>query len=138
MITKVRDVIHHLTKKPKTLFLIDGLGAMLTSFLLFVVLRKFNEYFGMPITTLTYLSIIAACLCIYSTICYFFLKENWPLFIRIISICNILYCLLTVVLMLVYYSVLTRIGISYFLAEVVTVCGLVYIERNVATEISKR
>ena len=137
MIKPISEIIKQLEQKPKTLFLVDSIGAMLTTFFLFVILRNFNEYFGMPKTTLTYLSTIAACLCIYSTTCFFFLKNNWTSFIRIISIANLLYCLLTMGLVIFNYAILTIIGTTYFLAEIIIICGLVYIELNVASAIKK-
>lgn len=136
MYKKIQNIIDHLAGKPKTLFLIDSLGAMLTAFALCVVLIPFNKYFGIPITVLTYLSAIAAYFCIYSTICFFFLKENWSPFIKAISIANVLYCILTIGVVIVHYSILTPIGITYFLVETILICGLVYIERNVAAKIS--
>ena len=138
MFNTVKDIINHLIRKPKTLFLIDSIGALLTTFSLFVILRNFNEYFGIPKTTLTYLSTIAACLCIYSTTCFFFLKDNWTPFIIGISIANLLYCILTIGLITFNYPLLTFIGTTYFLAEIIIVCGLVYIELNVATAIKKK
>jgi len=137
MIKTIRDTIHYLTGKPKILFLIDSLGALLTAFFLFVVLRNFNEYFGIPITMLTYLSVIAVCFSIYSIACYFFLKENWASFIRAIGISNLLYCVLTMGLLLVYLPILSIGGIIYFSAETTAICGLVYIELKVASEINK-
>jgi hypothetical protein len=137
MIKNINDIIYYLTEKPKTLFLIDSLGAMLTAFFLFVVLRNFNEYFGMPITILTYLSVIAVCFSIYSIACYFFLKENWTSLIRVIGISNLLYCVLTMGLLLVYFPMLSIGGIIYFSVESIIICGLVYIELKVASEINK-
>ena len=137
MITIVNKTINDLAKKPSKLFLIDSLGALLTTIFLFVVLRNFYEYVGMPITVLTYLSVIAACFCIYSTSCYFFLKENWAPFIRVISIGNLLYGILTMVLIIIYYAQLKTIGMIYFEIEVIIIGGLVYIELNVATAIQK-
>ncbi len=128
---KVKDIIKHFTENPKTMFLLDSLGAMLTAFFLFVILKYFKEYVGMPQTALTYLSIIATCFFIYSTACFCFLKENWAPFIRVISIANLLYCILTMLLIIVYYPTLTAIGILYFLTEIILVCGLVYIELSV-------
>lgn len=133
----IRNFIKYLTVKPKALFLIDSLGAMLTAFLLFVVVRYFNEYFGMPKTVLTYLSAIAACFFIYSMACFYFLKGNRTRFIIVIGIANLLYCILTILLLIVYYPTLTTVGIAYFLIEIAIVCGLVYIELNVAIEINK-
>lgn len=137
MIAIVHKTINDLAKKPQKLFLIDSLGALLTTFFLFVVLRNFYEYVGMPIPVLTYLSVIALGLCIYSTACFFFLKGNWTPFIRGISIGNLLYCILTMVLVIIYYSQLKTIGMIYFVIEVIIILGLVYIERNVAIAILK-
>lgn len=137
MIRKVKDFIKHLTEKPKTLFLIDSLGAILTAFFLFVIVRHFNEYFGMPETVSIYLSVVAACFFSYSITCFYFLKGNWTKFIMVISIANLLYCILTMLLLIVYYRTLTTIGITYLLTEITIVCGLVYIELNVAIEINR-
>jgi len=134
--TTVR-VINYIVEKPKRLFFIDGIGALLTTFLLFAVLRNFNEYFGMPTTVLTCLSALAACLCLYSTICFFLLKENWTPFIRAISVANLLYCCLTLGLLLFYFPLLTLVGVVYFFVEIAVICGLVYIELKVAKATKK-
>ncbi|MNF35669.1 hypothetical protein D3C84_165470 [compost metagenome] len=133
----VNKLINHLTEKQKTLFLIDSLGAFLTAFLLFVIMRQFDDYFGMPKTVLTSLSAIAICLCLYSTACFIFLKARWTAFIWIIGTANLLYCALTIGLLIKYYLLLTIIGIIYFLIEIVIICVLSYVEFNVATEIKK-
>jgi hypothetical protein len=131
----INKLINHLAEKQKTLFLIDGLGAILTTFFLFVIMRQFNEYFGMPKTVLTYLGGIALCFCVYSTSCFLFLKGQWTLFIRFIGISNLLYCALTIGLLIKYYSLLTQIGLIYFLIEIVIIFVLSYVELNVATKI---
>ena len=133
----INKLINHLIEKPKTLFLIDSLGAVLTGFILFVIMRQLNESIGMPKTVLTYLSFIAICFCIYSTACFLFLKERWTPFIRLIGVANLLYCALTVGLLIKYHSLLTIIGTICFLIEIVIICGLSYLELNVATEIKK-
>jgi hypothetical protein len=131
-------IVKQLSLEPKKIFLIDSIGAVTTAFLLFVVLRNFNEYFGMPERILTYLSVIAVCFFIYSTTCFFVIKANWTPWIKGISLANLLYCALTIGLVIFNHSKLTTIGIAYFLGEIVIICGLVYIELNVATEINKR
>lgn len=73
---KVKDIIKHFTENPKTLLILDSLGAILTAFFLFVILKYFKEYVGMPLTALTYLSIIVTCFFIYSTACFCFLKKT--------------------------------------------------------------
>ena len=128
----INNLINHLAEKQKTLLLIDSLGAILTAFFLFLIMRLFNEYFGMPKTVLTYLSAIAVCFCIYSTACFLFLRRRWTPFIRLIGFANLLYCLLTIGLLIKYYHLMTIIGTAYFLIEIVIICGLSYVELNVA------
>jgi hypothetical protein len=137
MIQTLSKIIKQLSSNPQKLFLIDSIGALTTASLLFVVLRNFNEYFGMPERILTYLSVIAVGFCIYSTTCFFIHKANWTPLIQGISIANLIYCVLTIGLVIFYAPQLTIIGVVYFIGEVVIICGLVYIELNVATEINK-
>ncbi|MDZ4680048.1 MAG: hypothetical protein SH848_08600 [Saprospiraceae bacterium] len=120
--------MNKLTLNPKRLFLLDGLGAFLTAFFLGVLLTKFNEYFGMPQKTLNILSVIALVFAFYSIFCFFFVGSNWRTFLKIIAAANLLYCCLTVVLVINFYSSLTFLGVSYFLLEIVVICGVVFVE----------
>lgn len=131
----IKKLITHLTQNPRTLFLIDSSGALLSAFFLFVVLKNLNAYFGTPETVLNYLSAIAACFCVYSATCFLLLKGNWTLFIRVIGIANLLYCILTLSLLIIYFPLHTYLGIIYFLAEIAVIGVLVYIELNVAAAI---
>jgi O-antigen/teichoic acid export membrane protein len=134
----MRNTVSHLARMPKKLFLIDGFGALLTTFLLFIVWRNFNEHIGIPKTTLTYLAAIAACICLYAIVCFLCLKQNWEPFIRLMSWVNIFYCLLTLVILIIYCSQITLLGIAYFFFEIVIIIGLVYIELSVANEIKNK
>jgi ABC-type transport system involved in cytochrome c biogenesis permease subunit len=135
MIEIVHNIIQTLTAAPKKLFLTDSLGAALTAFFMFVILKSFNQYVGMPETILTYLSLLAASFSLYSAICFFLLKEKRASFIQGIAVANILYCVLTLFLLIIYYKQLTIIGITYFSVEIAIVCGLAYIEFCVAKAI---
>ncbi len=128
----MKKLINYFSEKPKTLFLIDSVGALMTTFFLFVIVRQFNAYFGMPKNELTYLSAIAFCFCVYSLACFLFLEGGLTPFIRLIAIANLLYCALTIGMLIKYYPLLTSIGASYFLNEIVIICGLSYVELNVA------
>jgi hypothetical protein len=91
----IKSTIDYFSRKPRTLFLLDGLGVALTTFSLFFVLRHYYDYFGMPANILTYLSVIGLVYCAYSFTCYLLLKGNWTPFLRTISIGNLLYCVLS-------------------------------------------
>ena len=127
----MNKLITYFIDKQKTLLLIDSVGAILTAFFLFSVLRPFNEHFGMPKIVLIDLSIIAFCFFIYSITCFLFLKGDLKLFIRLIGISNLLYCALTIGLLYKYHTFLTNLGMIYFLIEVLIICTLSYIELRV-------
>ena len=125
------EIINRLAQKPRALFLVDGIGAFITAFLLLAILRTFNDYVGMPRMALTSLSIIAAVFCLYSISCYFLLNDNWQPFLKAISVANLLYCCLTSGLVIYYYNSLTILGVIYFLAEIIIIVVLVYVELKV-------
>jgi len=128
MIEHLKITINELTFKTKIVFLIDSLGASLTAILLFVVLKPFNEYFGMPTEVLTILCILALILAIYSFSCFAFSDNNSPKLLKIIIVANLTYCLLTLGLVIFFYNKLTILGITYFFGEILIICGIVYIE----------
>ncbi|MBK6621861.1 MAG: hypothetical protein IPG32_13700 [Saprospirales bacterium] len=128
----MNEIIKQLTQKPKILFLVDSIGALLTALLLSTVLRTFDEYFGMPQTILAYLSIIPVIFCLYSISCFFLLTDTWKPFLRAISIANLIYCCLTMGLVIYYFQSLTILGVTYFVVEVAIVCALVFIELKTA------
>lgn len=127
--------IDYFSRKPRTLFLVDGLGAALTTFSLYFVLRPYFDYFGMPTNILKYVSIIGLIFCSYSMSCFFLLKDNWSPFLRIIGIGNLLYCILTMTLLYAYFLSLTLLGLTYFIVEILIIVLLIYIEYGVANRL---
>ena len=134
----VQNTIDYFSRKPRTLFLIDGLGAFVTALLLLGFVRQFDAFFGIPKSEVTCLALIAVCFCIYSTTCYFLLKRGLSSFMRFIAIVNLLYCTLTIGLLIKNASTVTILGTTYFLIEIVIICGLSYIELNVAKRINDK
>ena len=133
MIKHFKRTIKALTFKTKTVFLIDSFGASLTAILLFLVLKPFNEYFGMPTEILTILCILALILVIYSFTCFAFSGNNSHKLLKIIIVVNLTYCLLTLGLVIFFYNKLTILGITYFFGEILIICGIVYIEIKILT-----
>jgi hypothetical protein len=113
---------------PKTIFLIDSFGALLTAILLYFIVRTFNEFFGLPREVTECLSCIALIFFIYSGSCYFFATQNLKLFLKIVCTANILYCALTFGIILYFYKSMTAFGIIYFSVEIVVIIGLVFLE----------
>ena len=115
-------------KKPKNIFLIDGIGALLTALLLFFMLRNFNTFFGLSKSVLKDLSLLALVFSFYSISCYLLVNNNWKSFLKIICTANILYCLLTIGILFYHYDNITILGIAYFLGEIAIITGLVFLE----------
>lgn len=136
MKTFVKNISVYFSEKPKVLFLIDGLGAALTAFTLFFVLKHNYELFGIPPNVLNYLSVIGLAYCIYSAVCYFTLKKIIVPFLRLIAVMNFLYCLLSIGMLFIHYSELTRVGLAYLLAEITIIAVLGYTELKVANTLS--
>ncbi len=115
-------------KTPHYIFLIDGVGALLTAFSLFSVLRPFHGYIGFSPSILLTLSIIALVFSGYSLLNFFFFHKNWKPYLNVICYANISYCILTAALMLYYFQQLKIIGLLYFTGEIMVILVLVGVE----------
>ncbi|MCC6410623.1 MAG: hypothetical protein IT270_03125 [Saprospiraceae bacterium] len=118
---------------PRKLFLIDGLGALLSSFLLGIVLVKLEPVFGMPKNVLAILSLLALLFAVYSLVVYWIFPERWRPAMRVIAVVNLLYCCVTLGLVYAYREVVTDWGVLYFVLEVVVVASLATLEWRTAS-----
>ncbi len=121
-------IMNKMILPPKQLFLIDSLGGMLSALLLGVVLARFETTFGMPRKVLYFLSCLACVYAVYSFLSYWRIKENWRPYMQAIAIANLLYCCLTVGLVIYHRQELTKLGLIYFLLEVVVIISLIIME----------
>lgn len=132
MRANIKSAVDYFSGKPEKLFLLDGSGAALTTCSLFFVVRNYNDYFGMPANMLTYLAAVGLVYCAYSMSCYFLLNGHWTFYLRIIAIGNFLYCVLTMTFLYACCDSLTRMGLAYFLGEMLIIAVLAYLELRVA------
>ena len=128
MTNRIQQIISQLAKTPKKIFIIDAIGAFLTAFLLFAVLRTWNEYIGIPKKTITILSAIALIFCFYTTFCFLINNRNRRFFLKIIIVYNLLYCCLTLGLLIYNFQKMTIIGVTYFGGEIIIISVLIFIE----------
>jgi hypothetical protein len=124
-----------LAMNPKHLFLMDGIGALVSVFLLGVVLVRFSELVGLDEGTLLLLASFPCIFAGYDFLCFFFVSESYSRFIIIIVVANSLYCLLSIGLAFYHSSTLTLIGWSYILVEVLVILTLSFVEYKVARSI---
>ncbi|WP_378177921.1 hypothetical protein [Aquimarina sp. SS2-1] len=126
-------MIKTLQNNPKQLFLIDGLGALLTIFFLTLVLTTYYEFIGMPKTTLYYLAFIVAIYAVYSFSCYFINPNKWQFLLKVIAFANLSYCIITIGCIYYFYENLTILGLAYFSLEILIIFILVILEFKIAS-----
>lgn len=119
---------------PKTLFLIDSIGALSSAFLLGIVLVHFESSFGMPRKELYMLSIAACTFAVYSFTCFLLIKENWSPYLRLIAVVNLLYCCVTIGFAFYFYQQITALGWLYFVGEIIVIVCLAIIELQTASK----
>lgn len=120
---------------PEKLFLVDGLGAILSAFLLGVVLVEFKGVFGIPESTLYFLAFWPCLFAIYDFYCYRKKNSNTAAFLRGIAYLNISYCFLSAGLAIYHYQKITCFGWIYILIEIMIVMYLSMLELNTANKL---
>jgi len=116
----------------KKLFLIDGLGALISAFLLGVVLVHFQALVGIPRSTLYFLAFLPCLFAVYDFIVYVKVRTGLAAFLKIIAVVNILYCVLSIGLAIWHRDQITALGWAYVIGEVILVAALAVYEWRVA------
>lgn len=132
-----QQLIDRVSWNPKRLFLIDGSGAILSSFLLGVVLVKLENIFGIPIPTLYFLAFLPGAFAVYDFYCFTRVKENVGLFLKSIAYINISYCCISLGLAFYHYNQITYFGWTYVLLEIFIVLALANLELKTANLTAK-
>lgn len=109
-----KHLIMKAEENPNKLFLIDGFGAILSAFLLGIVLVKFERIFGIPSRILYFLSIIPIFFSIYDFYCFQKKLENIGLFLKIIAVLNLIYCCLSFTLVFYHFKTISGLGWIYY------------------------
>ena len=121
---------------PRQMFLVDSLGALVSALLLGIVLVQFNDLFSIPVNVLYPLAAIALAFCMYSLTCYLLVKKNSKLYLRLIAVLNLMYCLLTISLVFYHHNTLSVLGYLYFTGEIIIIALVAYTELIVAGKTS--
>ncbi|MEQ8471896.1 MAG: hypothetical protein RIC35_11965 [Marinoscillum sp.] len=121
---------------PKKLFLIDGIGAIMSALLLGVVLANLERIFGIPSSTLYFLAILPIFFAIYDF--YGYRKGNDKLspYLTGIAVINLLYCCLSIGVAFRHIGTITNFGWTYILIEILIVTILVIVELKVAKRLA--
>ena len=133
-----KELIEGFELRPKRLFLIDGLGALVSAFLLGIVLVRFERLFGIPSGTLYFLAIWPGLFAMYDFYCYNAGKYKLGHLLQGISIMNFLYCGLSIGLALYHIKTIRGLGWLYILIEVLMVITLAMIELRVGRNLIRK
>ncbi len=131
MPNNVHSLLAYFTAHPRKVFLADGVGALLSTVLLGIVLPAFQVFTGMPHSTLYLLAAGALLFSAYSMACFYFNPHRWRPYLTAIAIANSLYCLATASLVVYFYPVLTAVGVGYFVVELMVIGYLILVEIKV-------
>jgi hypothetical protein len=130
----LKSIKEKIAKKPREIFLIDAIGAFLTTlFLGTMILLKSKLQLGMPSKTIVFLAFVGASFSIYSFWCSFFIKNKWQFFLKIIVIVNSCYCILTLGLLIFFYNQLTLLEMIYFSVELFVLILLIIFEWEISS-----
>jgi len=134
----IKNIINKINSEPKKLFLIDGFGALLSAFLLGVVLVKWENIFGIPPSTLYFLAFLPCLFALYDFYCYQKDSKNLGAFLKGIATMNLMYCCLSIGLAFYHYDKITLFGWAYILNEIMIIITIVYIEFKVAKQLTSK
>ena len=122
------DLLTKISRTPRKVFLLDGVGALLSALLLVLLIVPLENIFGLsPITART-LAIPAFCFMVYSLGCYLLDLKHWKPYLQLIAIANFVYCCVIFGIVVQHYRSLTVLGILYFLGEVIIILSVIGIE----------
>lgn len=124
------------TAHPRHLFAIDGAGALLSALLLGLILPAVQHLIGMPRPALYLLAAFPLIFALYDAWCYWRLRRPYAPYLCIIGTANLLYCLLSVGLLLYHFPLLQPLGIAYFTGELLIVLFLAILELRTAIRLA--
>ncbi len=120
----------------KKLFYLDALGALLSVFLLGIVLVQLEWFFGFPKSALYILASIPVIFFIYDLLCLKLIKSNLGPYLKIIAIANISYCFISIGFAVYHQASVTIWGWVYLFLETIILIILALIEWRTAQKAS--
>lgn len=133
-----QQVINKMVLHPKRLFLIDGLGALLSAFLLGVVLVQLESIFGIPAKVLYILAFLPCIFVLYDFYCYLRVKKNLRYFLIAIALMNLMYCFVSIGVVFQHRQKITALGWIYIIIEILILIVLIRIELKTAYKLASK
>lgn len=115
----------------KSIFLLDGVGALVSALSLGIVLPAIQSWIGMPLKVLYLLATLALFFAAYSFTRYKFADLSNPVWLKGIIALNLSYCALSLFFVVTHFGLLTGLGLTYFILEKVIVIVIVGLELRI-------
>ena len=123
-------------KQPQKLFLIDGIGALTSAFLLGIVLVEFQPLFGLPVSTLYFLASFPVFFALFDYYAYHKESKFIPIGLKSIATLNIFYCIVSIGFALYHNVSISFLGWCYILVEVGIISILAFWEMKIAQDLA--
>lgn len=131
----IQKAVHFFTNRPSRLFLLDGIGAILSAALLLLLHFVFQVTNGLPPLIVYALVAAALFLSAYSLTCSWLLRRCHAHYLCGIALLNGMYLLTVWILLVLYCSRLHPILIICFILESVVLGFLIYLELKVTNQL---
>jgi len=112
----------------RKLFLVDAFGALVSAFMLGVILVRYEIVFGIPKDALYLLAFIPCVFVVFDLAAFYFGKSNWSVLLKLIALANICYCILSIVLALMHRESLSVLGWLYIIIEIAIIIYVARVE----------
>lgn len=112
----------------RKLFLIDAIGAVVSSVFLGLVLPAIQEYIGLSVDILYKLTVPAVLFALYSLSCFLINWKNPAPWLVGIGLLNLGYVVYTAFFLLQNHSRVQPLGWAYFIGEIIIVVALALVE----------
>ncbi len=134
----IANTIKKIEEDPKKIFILDGIGAIVTALFLGIILVQLEKLVGIPVQTLYCLAVIPVFFMVYDYYCY--QKENNQIapFLKGIAILNLMYCILSLGLAFYHIDRLTVLGWTYVLIEILILIAVSVMELKFANKLVQK
>jgi len=117
-----------MTIHPRKMFLFDGLGAVLSTFMIGLIIAHNVDFFGLPTKAAYFLASLPVLFMIFSLYHYFKFPNVWRPSLKVIAIANLLYCFISIGVVFYHFESMTTLGLVYFIGEIIVLIFLVAYE----------
>lgn len=114
----------------RNIFLIDGIGALVSAMFTGLILPLFSQWIGLPAWALYCLAVFPLTYGIYSLSCFWLVKSISPIMLKAITLANLFYCLVSGLVIFIFPEI-TIWGRLLLAGEILIILGVVAIELRV-------